>query len=66
MILFLYVADLFASKVAAVQDQHADASVSNVNGSNAVNVFLGIGVAWSLAAFYHSYHGSTFYVKAGT
>ncbi|KAJ8369095.1 hypothetical protein SKAU_G00091230, partial [Synaphobranchus kaupii] len=35
--------DTFASKVAATQDQYADASVGNVTGSNAVNVFLGIG-----------------------
>lgn len=36
--------DTFASKVAAIQDQYADASIGNVTGSNAVNVFLGIGV----------------------
>ncbi|KAG7217761.1 hypothetical protein INR49_020931 [Caranx melampygus] len=30
----------FASKVAAIQDQYADASIGNVTGSNAVNVFL--------------------------
>lgn len=38
-------ADTFASKVAAIQDQYADASIGNVTGSNAVNVFLGIGVS---------------------
>ncbi|KAL3995742.1 inactive dipeptidyl peptidase 10 [Sarotherodon galilaeus] len=37
------VPDTFASKVAAIQDQYADASIGNVTGSNAVNVFLGIG-----------------------
>ncbi|XP_071784260.1 sodium/calcium exchanger 3-like isoform X2 [Asterias amurensis] len=47
------VPDTFASKVAAVGDKYADASIGNVTGSNAVNVFLGIGVAWSLAAIYH-------------
>lgn len=40
--------DTFASKVAAIQDQYADASIGNVTGSNAVNVFLGIGVSRSL------------------
>lgn len=40
--------DTFASKVAAIQDKYADASVGNVTGSNAVNVFLGIGVAWTI------------------
>ena len=57
---------MFASKVSAVQDQHADASISNVTGSNAVNVFLGIGVAWTLAAFHHSYNDTVFHVEAGT
>ncbi|XP_037123576.1 sodium/calcium exchanger 2b [Syngnathus acus] len=58
--------DTFASKVAAVQDQHADASVGNVTGSNAVNVFLGIGVAWSVAAIYWKSKGKEFLVKPGS
>ncbi|XP_034941333.1 sodium/calcium exchanger 1 [Chelonus insularis] len=57
--------DTFASKVAACQDKYADASVGNVTGSNAVNVFLGIGVAWSIAAIYHAYHGNEFRVDPG-
>ncbi|XP_012692245.2 sodium/calcium exchanger 3 isoform X1 [Clupea harengus] len=59
------VPDTFASKVAAVQDSYADASIGNVTGSNAVNVFLGIGVAWSVAAIYHKWHGREFVVPAG-
>ncbi|KAF6732066.1 Sodium/calcium exchanger 2 [Oryzias melastigma] len=58
--------DTFASKVAAVQDQHADASVGNVTGSNAVNVFLGIGVAWSVAAIYWNIKGDSFKVDPGS
>lgn len=42
---FSFHPDTFASKVAAIQDQYADASIGNVTGSNAVNVFLGIGVS---------------------
>ena len=57
--------DTFASKVAAIQDSTADNSVGNVTGSNAVNVFLGIGVAWSIAAIYHAYHGNIFKVPPG-
>lgn len=57
--------DTFASKVAAIQDKHADASVGNVTGSNAVNVFLGIGVAWSIAAIYHKYNDRKFNVDPG-
>ncbi|TKS80618.1 Sodium/calcium exchanger 2 [Collichthys lucidus] len=58
--------DTFASKVAAIQDQHADASVGNVTGSNAVNVFLGIGVAWSVAAIYWKIKGKQFKVDPGS
>uniref|UniRef100_W5K1U0 Solute carrier family 8 member 2a n=1 Tax=Astyanax mexicanus TaxID=7994 RepID=W5K1U0_ASTMX len=58
--------DTFASKVAAVQDQYADASVGNVTGSNAVNVFLGIGVAWSISAVYWEVKGQAFKVDPGS
>ncbi|KAK7904263.1 hypothetical protein WMY93_016870 [Mugilogobius chulae] len=58
--------DTFASKVAATQDQYADASVGNVTGSNAVNVFLGIGVAWSIAAVYWKIKGKVFHVDPGS
>ncbi|XP_068187050.1 sodium/calcium exchanger 2a [Antennarius striatus] len=58
--------DTFASKVAATQDQYADACVGNVTGSNAVNVFLGIGVAWSVAAVYWKVKGKVFRVEPGS
>ena len=58
--------DTFASKVAAVQDKYADACVGNVTGSNAVNVFLGIGVAWSVAAIYWEVKGEVFRVDPGS
>ncbi|XP_042257543.1 solute carrier family 8 member 4b isoform X1 [Thunnus thynnus] len=59
------VPDTFASKVAAIQDQYADASIGNVTGSNAVNVFLGIGVAWTIAAVAWRSKGKTFKVDPG-
>lgn len=58
--------DTFASKVAAIQDKYADGSVGNVTGSNAVNVFLGIGLAWTAAALYHWKNGTQFVVSAGS
>ncbi|OCT66300.1 sodium/calcium exchanger 2 [Xenopus laevis] len=58
--------DTFASKVAAMQDQYADACIGNVTGSNAVNVFLGIGVAWSVAAIYWAIQGKDFIVETGS
>lgn len=60
------VPDTFASKVAAINDKYADSSIGNVTGSNAVNVFLGIGIAWSIAAIYHAVNGSVFRVPPGT
>ncbi|KAL7389990.1 hypothetical protein ABVT39_013215 [Epinephelus coioides] len=60
------VPDTFASKVAAIQDQYADASIGNVTGSNAVNVFLGIGVAWTIASVYWHTKGKVFKVNPGS
>jgi len=44
--------DTFASKTAAMMDPYADASIGNVVGSNSINVFMGIGLAWCVAAVY--------------
>merc|ERR1711881_432038 len=44
--------DTFASKTAATQDPYADASIGNVTGSNSVNVFLGLGLPWTIGACY--------------
>merc|ERR1719239_1160216 len=58
--------DTFASKTAAIEDETADNSVGNVTGSNAVNVFLGIGIAWTIAAVYWESQGLTFDVPVGS
>jgi len=42
--------DTFASKAAAIAEETADAAVGNVTGSNSVNVFLGLGLPWCIAA----------------
>jgi len=60
------VPDTFASKTAAIEDETADASVGNVTGSNAVNVFLGIGIAWTMAAIYWEAQGLYFKVDPGS
>merc|ERR1719410_2903522 len=60
------VPDTFASKVAAIEDETADNSVGNVTGSNAVNVFLGIGIAWTMAAIYWESQGESFIVPVGS
>jgi Ca2+/Na+ antiporter len=46
--------DLFASKAAAVSDDNADNSIGNITGSNCVNVFLGLGLPWTIGAVYWS------------
>merc|ERR1712088_219985 len=60
------VPDTFASKTSAIEDDTADNSVGNVTGSNAVNVFLGIGIAWTIAAIYWESQGLTFDVPVGS
>lgn len=56
---------MFASKVATIHSEHADGSIGNVTGSNSVNVFLGIGCAWTVASIYHATQGTKFYVEPG-
>ena len=51
--------DTFASRSAALADATADAAVGNVTGSNAVNVFLGLGLPWMIGALYWSRKGAT-------
>ncbi|XP_065559522.1 sodium/calcium exchanger 2-like isoform X2 [Artemia franciscana] len=58
--------DLFASKVAACQENSADNSIGNITGSNSVNVFLGLGLPWVLASIYHAVKGDKFVVRAGS
>ena len=54
--------------MAAINDAYADSSVGNVTGSNAVNVFLGIGIAWLIASVKHAVDGKNepFRVEAGS
>ncbi|CAG5125255.1 unnamed protein product [Candidula unifasciata] len=58
--------DTFASKTAATMEKTADNSIGNINGSNSVNVFLGLGLPWMLAAIYHAVNGDVFVVPSGS
>ena len=58
---------------AAVHDSNADASLGNITGSNSVNVFLGLGLPWTIACIYYAINDKTngiltkdFVVEAGT
>lgn len=44
--------DTFASRIAAKNEKTADNAIGNVTGSNSVNVFLGLGMPWVIAAIY--------------
>ena len=46
--------DTFASVTAARTSKYADSAVGNVTGSNSVNVFLGLGLPWVMAAIYNN------------
>jgi len=56
--------DTFASKLAAVNEATADNAVGNVTGSNSVNVFLGIGLPWTIAALYAELTGTKFVARS--
>merc|ERR1712055_1187438 len=58
--------DTFASKAAAVNEKHADNAIGNVTGSNSVNVFLGLGLPWVIAAIYHAAMATTTTLEDGT
>jgi solute carrier family 8 (sodium/calcium exchanger) len=57
--------DTFASRTSAMMDDTADASIGNVTGSNSVNVFLGLGLPWTLGALHWEGKGTVFAVPAG-
>jgi len=55
--------DTFASKAAATSERTADNAIGNVTGSNAVNVFLGLGIPWLMASIYWWSKGKEFIVE---
>lgn len=57
--------DTFASRVAAKMEKTADNAIGNITGSNSVNVFLGLGLPWLMAAVYWSSQDKQFVVPAG-
>ena len=53
------VPDTFASRIAIRQDSNADAAITNVTGSNSVNVFLGLGLSWGISSIYWAFSKPT-------
>ena len=58
--------DTFASMQAADNEDTADAAIGNVTGSNSVNVFLGLGLPWTIASIYYAAKGECYLVPAKT
>jgi len=57
--------DTFASRMATQMSPDADAAICNVTGSNSVNVFLGLGLPWCVAAYYAAAKNETYITPAG-
>jgi solute carrier family 8 (sodium/calcium exchanger) len=57
--------DTFCSRTAALKDSHADAAVGNITGSNAANVFLGLGLPWLISSCYYAARGERFCSDSG-
>ena len=53
--------DTFASVTAARGSKYADSAVGNITGSNSVNVFLGLGLPWTIATIYRWVNRGTNY-----
>lgn len=42
--------DTFASRIAAIKATTADAAIGNITGTNCVNIFIGLGLPWTIAS----------------
>jgi len=59
--------DTLASMSAARSSPYADSAIGNVTGSNSVNVFLGMGIPWTIAcAYWLNKDGSNYAVPPGS
>lgn len=58
--------DTLASMSIAKSSANADEAVGNVTGSNSVNIFLGLGIPWVIAAHYQASNGVKYETPPGT
>jgi len=58
--------DTFASRMAALSSDTADAAIGNIMGSNCCNVFLGLGIPWAIAASYYEAKSEPFFSQSGS
>lgn len=58
--------DTFASMSVAKTSDSADAAIGNVTGSNSVNIFLGLGLPWIIAAHYAAANNQKYVTPPGS
>ncbi|KAK7592838.1 hypothetical protein V9T40_007590 [Parthenolecanium corni] len=56
--------DILGARMVTRAEEHADGALIHISGSIAVNVLIGVGVPWFVAALWHRGHGSVFRVPA--
>lgn len=57
--------DTLASRMVTIGERYADGALIHISGSIAVNVLMGVGLPWFVAAAYHESQGSQFRVPSG-
>ena len=57
--------DLFASRVFAKRSPTADACITNVFGSNIIQIYLGMGICWTMGSVHNASQGRAFEVDPG-
>lgn len=53
VVLGISMLDMFVSKQVVVGEKMVDSLIGNINGSNLVNVFLGLGLFWFMVFIYY-------------
>ncbi|XP_065212113.1 sodium/calcium exchanger Calx-like isoform X2 [Planococcus citri] len=56
--------DILGARMVSKAEAHADGALIHISGSIAVNVLIGVGVPWFVAAAYHAQKGTQFQVKS--
>lgn len=56
--------DILGAGMVTRNEEHADGALIHISGSIAVNVLIGVGVPWFVAALYHFKKGSEFIVES--
>ena len=57
--------DTFASRRAAISEKTADTAIGSILSSNAISVFLGMGLSWFIGAVYQESNGNHVQLNSG-